>query len=184
MILLLAPLAAVPDDRAACARASPPSSAATTVDDARLVYQAIRLAQPGGLGTVADQDVAGEPTVTLREAMRLAADRDLVARQYANGYRRRLRRGACRPCGRRSTAGRPLETAIVAAYLTVLAGHPDTLIARKRGPAEAARGLAPRGRRSWPPAGPIGRRAGRSATRSTPGSAPTATPATPARRPT
>ena len=59
---------------------------ATTIDDAREVYAAIRLAVPGGLGRVADQDVAHEPTVTLIEAMRLAADRDAVAREYANGF--------------------------------------------------------------------------------------------------
>src|SRR5271166_4419805 len=56
--------------------------AATTIDDARYVYEAIRLANPGGLGKVSDQDVAGQPTQTLQEVMTLAADRDLVARQY------------------------------------------------------------------------------------------------------
>ena len=30
--------------------------------------------------------MAAEPAVTLRAAMRLAAERDLIARQYANGY--------------------------------------------------------------------------------------------------
>src|SRR5262249_51208377 len=81
MVLLLAPLAAVPGDQ------DLPSGiegvlAATTIEDARDVYRAIRLAHPGGLGTVGDQDLADEPTVTLREAMRLAADRDMIARQY------------------------------------------------------------------------------------------------------
>jgi HEAT repeat protein len=49
--------------------------AATTVDDARDVYAAIRLAAPGGLGTVDDQDIADEPTQTLLDVMRLAAGR-------------------------------------------------------------------------------------------------------------
>ena len=40
-------------------------------------------ANPGGLGSAEEQDVAAEPTVTLLEAMRLAADRDGIAREYA-----------------------------------------------------------------------------------------------------
>ncbi len=47
---------------------------------------AIRLANPGGLGRAEEQDVAAEPTVTLLEAMRLAADRDGVAREYATAF--------------------------------------------------------------------------------------------------
>ena len=57
-----------------------------TVEDAERVYEAIRLANPGGLGDAPEQDVRDEPTVTLLEAMKLAADRDLIARQYANGF--------------------------------------------------------------------------------------------------
>jgi triphosphoribosyl-dephospho-CoA synthase len=135
MVLLLAPLAAVPDDQA-LPEGVAAVLAATTVDDAREVYQAIRWARPGGLGTVPDEDVQGEPTVTLRQAMQLAADRDLVARQYANGYQE-LFADALPALMRSLEAGRPLETAIVTAYLTVLARYPDTLIARKRGWDEA-----------------------------------------------
>ncbi|HJZ55451.1 MAG TPA: triphosphoribosyl-dephospho-CoA synthase, partial [Gemmataceae bacterium] len=54
--------------------------------DARLVYEAIRIANPGGLGESPEQDVHDEPTVTLLEAMKLAADRDMIAQQYANGF--------------------------------------------------------------------------------------------------
>ena len=59
---------------------------ATTVDDAREVYAAIRLANPGGLGRASDQDVAREPTQTLRDVMRLAADRDGIAREYDTAF--------------------------------------------------------------------------------------------------
>src|SRR5437763_636089 len=82
-ILLLAPLAAVPRDE-------PLASGIAKVlehlnaTDARLVYEAIRLAKPGGLGRVSEADVAGDPPTDLLDAMRAAADRDLVARQYAN----------------------------------------------------------------------------------------------------
>ena len=57
-----------------------------TVADARAGYEAIRLASAGGLGDSAEQSVSKEPTVTLLEAMRLAADRDLIAKQYATGF--------------------------------------------------------------------------------------------------
>src|SRR5262249_32871648 len=111
--------------------------AATTVDDARRVYRAIRLARPGGLGTASEQDVASEPTVTLVEAMRLAADRDLIARPYATAYTDVF--DLALPAMRVALVrGEPLETAIVSAYLLCLTGRPDTLIARKRGADEAA----------------------------------------------
>lgn len=135
IVLLLAPLTAVPED-VALRDGVASVLAATTIDDARAVYRAIRWARPGGLGTVADQDVGVEPTVTLLRAMELAADRDLVARQYANGYRE-VFEGALPALRASIDAGRPLETSIVAAYLAVLADHPDTLIARKRGQGEA-----------------------------------------------
>lgn len=60
--------------------------AATTVDDAAWTYRAIRLAEPGGLGQAECQDVAGTPTIPLREAMRLAERRDRIAYQYSHGY--------------------------------------------------------------------------------------------------
>jgi triphosphoribosyl-dephospho-CoA synthase len=58
----------------------------TTVEDAREVYVAIRLAAPGGLGRAESQDVASEPDQTLVDVMRLAADRDGIAREYATGF--------------------------------------------------------------------------------------------------
>jgi triphosphoribosyl-dephospho-CoA synthase len=85
IVLLLAPLAAVPledDLRGGVARVL----AGLSIEDARQVYEAIRLASPGGLGRAPDQDVSTTPTQTLRQVMALAAGRDLVARQYANDF--------------------------------------------------------------------------------------------------
>ena len=59
---------------------------ATTVDDARQAYAAIRLARPGGLHRADEQDVSTEPTMTLLEVMRLAAHRDTIASEYATGF--------------------------------------------------------------------------------------------------
>ena len=66
----------------------------TSVDDARHVYAAIRRARPGGLGRSDAQDVASEPDVTLLDAMRLAADRDGIAREYATGFAATFELGA------------------------------------------------------------------------------------------
>jgi triphosphoribosyl-dephospho-CoA synthase len=136
MVLLLAPLAAVPSDRGLRETIGAVLDA-TTVDDARCVYEAIRLAQPGGLGRVAEEDVAAEPSRPLRDVMALAADRDSVARQYATGFEDVF--GLAAPAlARALREGRPLETAVVASHLEVLAARPDTLILRKRGETLAA----------------------------------------------
>lgn len=105
---------------------------ATTVSDARAVYAAIRLARPGGLGTVDREDVAEEPTATLREVMALAAGRDAVAREYASSFATTFDRGA--PALRRARQnGLSWDDATVETFLTLLASSPDTLIARKHG---------------------------------------------------
>jgi triphosphoribosyl-dephospho-CoA synthase len=107
-----------------------------SVDDARWAYRAIRLARPGGLGHADRADVAHSPGVTLRQAMRLAASRDTVAREYVRGFavtfdlalvglRHALRRGL------------GLLDAIAQAHLELMAQVPDTLIARKAGAAAA-----------------------------------------------
>jgi triphosphoribosyl-dephospho-CoA synthase len=131
MVLLLAPLAA-----AATGEESPQIGVTRvlqglTRDDARLVYEAIRLAKPGGLGKVETADVAGEAPDSLIDAMRLAADRDLVARQYANGFADVF--GHVTAALREALGSFPVYPAIVYAYLQVLARHADSLIARKCG---------------------------------------------------
>ena len=77
--------------------------AETNVDDARDVYAAIRLAAPGGLGHAPKEDVKNDPTVTLVEAMRLAADRDGIAREYADSFEATFEIGA--PALGRARAG-------------------------------------------------------------------------------
>jgi triphosphoribosyl-dephospho-CoA synthase len=146
IVLLLAPLAAVPPPL------SPPNLrgdkggelrsgverilAGLDVEDSRLAYEAIRLASPGGLGRVAEQDVRQEPTQTLRQVMALAAERDLIARQYTNGFAEVLNDGVPALLSGLQRTG-SIEGAIIFAHLHLMAHHPDTLIARKRGWAEA-----------------------------------------------
>jgi triphosphoribosyl-dephospho-CoA synthase len=100
--------------------------------DAGNAFRAIAAASPGGLGASAEADVRAPASVTLREAMALAADRDAIARQYVTGYADLFTRGI--PV----LAGDPLERErIEDAYLAFLATLPDSHIARKFGPEQA-----------------------------------------------
>jgi triphosphoribosyl-dephospho-CoA synthase len=135
IVLLLAPLAAVPNGENLQA-AVPRLLDALDVEDSRLVYEAIRLAEPGGLGQAAEQDVRTEPTLPLRQIMALAADRDLIARQYTNGFREVFEKGVPLVQQGLAVAG-ALEEAILFAYLCFLRDNLDTLIVRKRNAAEA-----------------------------------------------
>jgi triphosphoribosyl-dephospho-CoA synthase len=149
IVLLLAPLAragirqltahppASRDERLRRLRTSVATVLAeTTVADARNTYRAIRIANPGGLGASAAQDVAAEPTVTLLEAMRLAADRDGIAREYASSYATTFDRGVPALLEARRD-GLPMSDAIVETCLMLLADAPDTHIARRGGDALA-----------------------------------------------
>jgi triphosphoribosyl-dephospho-CoA synthase len=110
---------------------------ATTVEDAREAYAAIRCAAPGGLGRVEAQDVANEPDVTLLEAMRLAASRDGVAREYATAFAATFETGAP-ALDRARHDGLSWSDGVVETFLTLLAAVPDTHVARRGGPALAA----------------------------------------------
>ena len=101
-----------------------------TVGDARLCYEAIRLANPGGMGRVDQQDVAIEPAITLLEAMKLAADRDRVAYQYAHNYADIFEYNLTIYEDFLNKWESP-EWAATAVYLSQLARVPDSLICRK-----------------------------------------------------
>jgi triphosphoribosyl-dephospho-CoA synthase len=111
--------------------------AATTVEDARQAYAAIRLARPGGLDRAESQDVSSEPTMTLVEVMRLAAHRDTIASEYDTGFG--ITFGTAVPALERARHdGLPWEDAVVETFLTLLAAIPDTHIARRSGVTLAA----------------------------------------------
>lgn len=116
-------------------------------DDSRRIFQAIATAAPGGLGAVESMDVAAAESEhdDLVAAMRLARDRDRIARQYADGFAdlfetvvpalefEIMRRG-------------DLLSGIATAHLRLLAAEPDSLIARKNG-AGVAREIQKRAQR-------------------------------------
>jgi triphosphoribosyl-dephospho-CoA synthase len=107
-----------------------------TIRDAMHVFDCIRRTNPGGIGDAPEQDVREEPTVTLLEAMKLAADRDMVARQYANGFADVFDFGVPAFVDALARFG-CVEAAIIDSQLRWLAAYPDSLIARKNGTAIA-----------------------------------------------
>jgi len=154
IILLLGPLARAPDG--ADLRAGVRGVLDNLDDeDCRKVYEAIRTASPGGLGSVETADVNDPPPDDLIAAMELASERDLVARQYVNGFEQVFCDGldwlreSC-------DSGLDLDNSIVRLHLKFMATYPDSLIARKCGP-ETAREAAARAARvlesGWPKTG-------------------------------
>ena len=150
IVLLLAPLAAVPDGVSLYEGLRDVLSR-TTVEDAECVYEAIRIARPSGLGRAESQDVNDSPTVTLRDAMALAAGRDRIAEQYATDFDYVLNTtlpwlchdwpwlGLCplsifgRTGMRDEVPIAPWESAIIKLQLRLMADAPDSLIVRKCG---------------------------------------------------
>ena len=130
IILLFAPLASVPTgDR--LEDGLPPVLTRTTVEDAEQVYAAISLTHPGGLGKAAKQDLSERPTVTLYQAMSLAADRDRIAEQYVSDFKLvfAARQKLCELLARSID----WESAVVWLHVWIMSCWPDTLIARKCG---------------------------------------------------
>jgi triphosphoribosyl-dephospho-CoA synthase len=153
IVLLAAPLAAALDetgDRPVSAQAWRGAVGGVLsrldVEDARLAYRAIALANPGGLGDAPEQSVHAPPTVSLRDAMRLASERDSIARQYANGFADLFDTGltAYHEALPRALANAPRttdetadESAMLNVFLAFLGGWPDSHIVRKHGVALA-----------------------------------------------
>ena len=130
IVLLMSPLAAVPP-RQDLASGIEQILRGLTPDDAADVYAAIRLAQPGGLGTSEEFDVAQPSPEELLQAMALAAERDLVAQQYVSNFDIVLNQVA--PCLEQSCQELGLVPGIVHAFVQLLSCYPDSLIARKCG---------------------------------------------------
>lgn len=138
IVLLLAPLArAALRDGASLRERLRTVLAETTVTDAGEVYAAIRRARPGGLGEAKAEDVAGAPTVSLRDAMGLAAKRDAIAREYVTDFALTFETGVPAVLAARRE-GLAWSDTVVEAYLALLDAAPDTHIARKIGADEAA----------------------------------------------
>ena len=146
-ILLLAPLALCPPDVFPAGRTTLDSrlqawdpkvlkqSASrvileSTPEDSRMIYEAIRIANPGGLGHVESQDVRSMAPDSILEAMRQASLWDDVALQYANGYDQVVQYSQRLLVLLQEYS--PVD-AVRLLQIEVLAARPDSLIVRKYG---------------------------------------------------
>lgn len=136
IILLLCPLAMTLSRGQLCRESVVGLLETLTAEDSRAVYRAIELASPGGLGKSDQMDVADAAPLDLLQAMKLAEDRDLVARQYARGFQTVFDEVV--PRLRSSLASRDLHESIVVTHVQLMAQFPDSLIARKCGDEVAA----------------------------------------------
>lgn len=109
-----------------------------TVDDAIDCYQAIRLAEAGGLGKQDQQDISAVPTITLLEAMDLAKNRDQIAQQYINNFNT-LWDLSLPSLTKAINSGESVEWATAFAYLKLLSKALDSLISRKQSTALATK---------------------------------------------
>ena len=143
-VMLLAPLGAVPIGMS-LAEGVPTVLHELNVEDARCVYAAIRLASPAGLGQVSNMDIRNKAPENLLAAMCLAADRDMVARQYARGFVEVLQ--VVLPWIQEGMMlGWKLSDAIVHTHVRMMSQFSDSLIARKCGD-DIARQAATRAQR-------------------------------------
>jgi triphosphoribosyl-dephospho-CoA synthase len=140
IVLLVAPLAAALEIPGAdiCVTAWRTATeqvlATLDLDDTRAAYRAIALANPGGLGDAPEQSVHDLPSVDLRIAMTLAAGRDSIARQYANGFRDVFETGLeTVRRAQRSGHSQPATAITLDVFLAFLSGWPDSHIVRKHG---------------------------------------------------
>ena len=139
IILLCAPLAAAAQSAGADLRASL-SKVLQELDteDADLAFRAIVRAGPAGLGRSEHHDVYEPATVSLLQAMTEAADRDLIARQYATNFADVFDIGLplleVRSCRHADQKWATLKT-----YLGFLSAYPDSHILRKAGTQAAER---------------------------------------------
>ncbi len=116
---------------------------ALDVTDASHAYAAIRLAHPAGIGERSEHDVAEAPSITLKQAMDIAAHRDSIAALYANGHALVFDHLLPRfIAARRSWCSEAWAATTV--FMFCLALIPDTHIARKHG-AETARSIREKG---------------------------------------
>jgi triphosphoribosyl-dephospho-CoA synthase len=102
------------------------------VDDSVRVYRAIRLANPGGMGSVGEHDLGNYPTVPLRRIMHAASGRDRIARAYADGFADIFGLGFSALKAAQAEQIAPWWPA-TRVYLAFLSAFPDTHVVRKWG---------------------------------------------------
>lgn len=107
-----------------------------SIEDSVEVFTAIRHAAPAGLSRVQEQDVASEPTMALKDVMRLAAGYDRIAYQYVSNFEDIFDIGL--PLLREYRARwASLTWASVGVYMAMLSRYLDSHVVRKHGEYQA-----------------------------------------------
>lgn len=134
ILLLAAPLAAAAERAAGVALREALRHVLLGLEreDAGLTFRAIALADPGGLGTLPEHDVRRPARITLLQAMRLAADRDRIAQQYASDFADVFEGGI--PAAENAQTS---SEAAALAYWHFLKAFPDSHVQRKFGERKA-----------------------------------------------
>lgn len=100
--------------------------------DAEDAFEAIRIANPAGLGAVGDGDVrASSSHLTLIAAMHLATERDRIANAYVNVFSDVFDFGLQTLHAARVAPDADPNLAITTLHMALLSEYPDTHIARK-----------------------------------------------------
>ncbi len=134
VILLCAPLAVAAEKASAATLRQTVDDVVreTDVQEAELIFQAIRMAAPSGLSTAKVNDVWERARQDIYAIMKSAESKDMIARQYATGFAdvfevgfQEVDEGVAQNLNQRDLA--------VRIYLGFLSRFPDTHIARQFG---------------------------------------------------
>lgn len=101
-----------------------------TPSDSGRIYEAIRVANPGGLGTVDSHDISSEAPDSILQAMQQASSWDDVALQYSNGFQQVIEYAQrLLELSSQSSIGASVRQL----QIEILASRIDSLIVRKLG---------------------------------------------------
>ncbi|MEM9410660.1 MAG: triphosphoribosyl-dephospho-CoA synthase [Planctomycetota bacterium] len=132
IILLLCPLAIVANDGDLSASALRKLIKNSTAEDAATIYEAIRIARPGGLREVDKLDISEEPPHSILDAMSQSSDHDQIAQQYTNGFEQIFSDVVpLLEIGQQQFDS--INESIIYAHVSMLARYGDSLIKRKCG---------------------------------------------------
>jgi triphosphoribosyl-dephospho-CoA synthase len=115
----------------------------TTAWDSVHLYEAVDIANPSGLNEAPDLDVTDprskerliKENVTLFEVFKIASEYDDICVEWVSNYS--VTFDLAYPYLMDQLKSKPLNTAVVHAFLKILSEHPDTFIARKVGKKKA-----------------------------------------------
>lgn len=102
-----------------------------TLEDSRSIYEAIRIAMPGGLGKSVSMDLQDSAPGNILDAMKLAASWDDVALQYISNFE--LVFAIARRLQIKESSGLSKLDSIRCVQVELLSERVDSLIARKQG---------------------------------------------------